>query len=821
MKMGYGPLLLLGYGPLLLLLQPAASIDSDGNSGDISSMFLPPIEPRVQALLARMTPEAKVSQLFIGRGPKPGTENYPDGFGCTPGMSFIRPKTRGEQQPRTTLAQQLRQNDDLQKWALHNTTYGIPLSFYAETLHTAQNGATIFPAPAGLGCTWNTPLVRQVAETIGYEARLKGIDRAWSPELQVATDPRFGRFDESFAEDPHLVSQLGVAFATGIQGGAVGGADTYGNFSAMLSEAKHFGAYGQSGMDGLHTDIANGTLFNIYLRPWRAFAKKAGGRGVMASHQALNGVPNHANHWLLTSVWRGLFGANHSFIASDQSDVSRLYINSKGNGYGVAADCLSAGALALNAGLDSALGFDCFKNLTTALHQGLIEPSTLDRAAGNVLRAKFAAGLFDGHAYSTPGAASKIRSRAAQQLAYDSAVQSITMVQNTNKTLPLKVGVGGVQSVAVIGPNAGCAGNVTTCDYDGFDPIVAQMGPYVFDDAKNTTSVLQAISKSVGGRGGPLTSISYSQGASWITPNSTLLAEAVVAAKAADVVIVVVGDTDAAYGHGTCAEGVDTDTLDLPGGQLALLDALAATDVPVIAILMNGRPATFGAGPNAKTGPNNALLARLDAVLVAWRPGEAGGAAIWNVLQGKENPSGHLAQNWLRSAGAVRGPSSPWFQPRRSGLPLHYHSESTSPLFSFGFGLSFSEFHFGALQLDETGPFTPGDHLTARVTISSTGPAGQAVVQIYARPDPPTHGVVRFEYTLFCFAKVEVPANSPGVSAAVQCEIGDLDWYDTCAGQYIVPPGSYTLFAAQHSGELPTASAARIEVKAADVSEGS
>jgi beta-glucosidase len=447
------------------------------------------------------------------------------------------------------------------------------------------------------------------------------------------------------------------------------------------TEAKHYAGYGQSGMDGLYTDISNGTLFDVYLRPWRAFAQKAGGRGVMASHQTLNGVPNHANHWLLTEVWRGKFGANHSFTASDQDDVTRLYINSRGQGYGVAQDCLHAGALALNAGLDSALGYTCFQNLTQALNQGLIDDAALDRAAGNVLRAKFAAGLFDGHAYSDPTGSQKIRTIAAQRLAYQTAVESVTLVQNLNGTLPLKVGAvrsGAVRRIAVVGPNAGCAvESATSCS-----SVQAQMGPYVWDSGENTVSVLQAVRRSISE--GQLEEVTYHQGAYWTSYNDSLLEAAVEGAKAADVVIAVVGDSEASYGHGTCAEGIDADTLDLPGGQLALLDAVVSTGVPVVAVLINGRPATFGAGPFALTGPNNALLKRLAAVLVAWRPGEAGGTAIWDLMLGKENPSGHLTQNWLRNVGAVRGPSNPWFQPRRPGLPFQYVTEQTTPLFSFG-----------------------------------------------------------------------------------------------------------------------------------------
>ena len=280
----------------------------------------------------------------------------------------------------------------------------------------------------------------------------------------------------------------------------------------------------------------------------------------MASHQALNGMPNHANHWLLTEVWRGKFGANHSFIASDQDDVTRLYINSRGQGFGVAQDCLHAGALALNAGMDSALGYTCFENLTQALKQGLIDGAALDRAAGNVLRAKFAAGLFDGHAYSDPTGSQKIRTVAAQRLAYQAAVESVTLVQNHNSTLPLRVGAGGsgtVRRIAVVGPNAGCAiEGATSCSYDGHDPIKAQMGPYVWDSGENTVSVLQAVRSSVSE--GQLEKVTYHQGAWWTSYNHSLLEAAVEGVKRADVVIAVVGDSDASYGHGTCAEGIDT-----------------------------------------------------------------------------------------------------------------------------------------------------------------------------------------------------------------------------------------------------------------------
>lgn len=301
---------------------------------------------------------------------------------------------------------------------------------------------------------------------------------------------------------------------------------------------------------------------------------------------------------------------------------------------------------------------------------------------------------------------------------------------------------------------------------------------------------------------------------------------------------------------GTCAEGKDTSTLDLPGGQLAMLSAVAATGTPVVAVLINGRPATFGAGPFAFTGPNNALLSRLAAVVVGWRPGEAGGAAIWDLLTGKENFSGRLTQNWLRSVGAVRGPTSPWFQYRAPGLPFHYLTEPATPLFSFGFGLSYTQFTFTGLKVipkptvagntssshrghhhidrnavgtglisdpptgsvsSSSAPFVKapvlmaGATFVAAVNITSHGAAGLAVVQIYASHDPPTR-VVRYKHTLLCFAKVRVPAGGGVVQANVNCKVDDLDVYDTYAKQYVVHSGSYTLTAAQHSGELTSRS---------------
>jgi len=403
-----------------------------------------PIEARVQALLAAMTLEAKVAQTLQDISQRNSAAAFLAkygalGFGAVSELFFA--------------GSSVSLLNSVQQALLTNSTYGIPLLVWQETLHTAQSNGTIFPAPALWGATFDAELVRAAAEVIGAETRVRGVHMGFSPELQVDTDPRFGRTMEAFGEDPSLVAALGVAYATGLQGGAVGGPSTYANVTALIAEAKHYAAYGQGGMDGIATDIANRTLFNVYLRPWRAYFREAGGRGAMVSHQSLNGAPNHANRWLLTDVWRKLFGAELSFLASDDGDVDRLA------NFGVALDCESEAVLAVAAGLDADLGPACFDTLVAAVRAGLVDEAHIDRAAGNVLRAKFAAGLFDGYANGTVEFGPAMQTPAAKALAYRLASEGIVMLQNLNATLPLDIG-GKVRRLAVLGQNAGCPKNV-------------------------------------------------------------------------------------------------------------------------------------------------------------------------------------------------------------------------------------------------------------------------------------------------------------------------------------------------------------------------
>jgi len=309
---------------------------------------------------------------------------------------------------------------------------------------------------------------------------------------------------------------------------------------------------------------------------------------------------------------------------------------------------------------------------------------------------------------------------------------------------------------------------------------------------------------------GALTNFTFNQGANISSYEAFDIPAAVAAACAADATVAVVGDNNGGYSTGTCDEGIDSDTLDLPGGQLALLDAVSAAcpHVPLVVVLLHGRPLTFGAGPFAQTGPNNALLARLPAVLAAWQPGQAGAQAIFDIIGGAVNPSGRLAQSWLRSAGAVRGPSSPWMQLRANGLPLKYYSEpghTTAPLFAFGFGLSYASYSLGSsLELDWPGrasgaPLSNGTLFTATVNVSSAGPAGKCLVQVYAHQLPPTK-FVSFANVLLCWLKADVPADARDLPVVVKCRADDLETYDPDVGDYVTMAGNYTFSAALDSG---------------------
>jgi beta-glucosidase-like glycosyl hydrolase len=702
------------------------------------------VDDRVAALLALMTLEEKVAQTLLIVFPD-GDANatsllLSSSYANTSAGQIYNPTANtaaGGNACGTNLTCAALAQNALQAAIISSSRLHIPLSVVSESLHSAVVGATIYPSPVSLGHSWNAGLVQSVASAIAAESRAVGVDRGYAPVLQSTTDPRFGRIDENFGEDPVLVAALGgTSYVLGMHQGEAGGPSAYLPPTALVSEAKHYGGYGYAGRDAYPADISEQTLFEAYLPQWREYARN-GGRGVMASHQSTAGVPNHANPHHFT-ILREQFGLEKGFVAADYRDVANL------EGFTVCANASACAALAVVAGMDNDLndfGQHPFLQLAALVQAGLLPESYVDRAAANTLRPKFAAGLFDGVGLyvNVSDLPNQIDTPAHRALALQAAEEAITLVTNPSSLLPLDLSSATtIRKVAVLGQNGGCVG---PSDGTGPDcPAYRAMAGGYSNLGARVVTVLDGLTAAANASGNAFR-VDYSVGATPDSYNTSAIPAAVAAAAAADVAVVVLGDSACGYGCGSCAEGVDADDLDLPGAQMDLLFALLtqAPATPVVLVLVNGRPATFGAGMGNRWMPLNGVVARLGALVVAWRPGEEGGTAIAHVLGGSVNPSGKLTHTWVRSVGQVRH-TAPHFQ-RWFELKANYGPDrllSDAPLFPFGRGLSYSTFATTGLALAT--PATVGNEdLYAPVTLTFTvtnthGPDGKVAVQAYFSP---------------------------------------------------------------------------------------
>eukprot|EP00040_Diaphanoeca_grandis_P036271 m.230725 g.230725 ORF g.230725 m.230725 type:complete len:681 (-) comp33587_c1_seq5:791-2833(-) len=557
-----------------------------------------PIPERVADLVQRMNLDEKINQLVLPFGahyPQDYSKYNVTGLGATYPLSSLGNESWWQTR------------NQWQSWQVNSTRLGIPTSFIAETLHSGYSKGTIFPMESLQGCTWNTDLVEQLSSVIAYEASVSGVDRGFSPVLHFCTDPRFGRCEEAFSEDPKLIAKLGIAAVTGLSGpGKAGAADTYisNPTQKIATEAKHYAAYGYGGRDGsMPAEISQNTLYDVYLYPWRAYAQ-AGGRGIMAAHNEVDGMPCHGNADLIRAL-RETFGFGNGLCASDAGDISSIA------SYGVAKDTMHAGAIALNAGMDQELQFPgAFAQLPDALAAGLVNMSAIDRAVGNVLRQKFASGLFDNRddllLVDPVKQEEVLNDPKSRVLARTVAEEGVVMLKNDG-VLPL-TGLGtNVKTIAVIGPNA--------------DNSHSTEGGYTNTGA-HTVTVLEAIVNFTNSSGNKW-SVEYERGACLgATPDcacpiptdptvapcgvtdTSRIAIAADLAATADVTILVLGDSstilagDSKFHHetGTCGEHFDRDDLDLVGAQLPLLRSVLDKGKKVIVVLVHGRTVTFGAG---------------------------------------------------------------------------------------------------------------------------------------------------------------------------------------------------------------------------------
>lgn len=558
----------------------------------------------------------------------------------------------------------------------------IPAMLKTEGLHgqSYSTGATIFPMPIEMASTFDTSLIYQVGETTAVEAKAANLRASWSPVLDVARDARWGRVEETYGEDPYLVSRMGVAWIKGFQS------------QDMIAIPKHFAGHGEplGGRDSHDVGLSQRVMRNIHLVSFRAAIEEAHAGGVMAAYSSWSGVPNNASQTLLQKVLREEWGFK-GIVVSDCGAVQNLKIKQS-----VVGNLEDACRLAILAGVDINCGSAFKEALQSAVQKGMLKESDLDPNVKAVLRAKFKLGLFEHPgspkmvwtklpAYDTPS---------HRALAKKVAEEGIVLLKNENHLLPLKKDI---KSIAVIGPDAN----------------LAQLGDYSATPSPGQlVTVLQGIKSHVSAD----TKVLYAKGCDVGSKDTSGMAEAVRTASQADVVVLVVGDNSRKEGGEiTSGENYDGATLKIPGMQPQLIKAIAATGKPIVLVLVNGKP--FVLSWEAK---------HIPAIVESWYPGEEGGGATADILFGDANPSGKLPITFPRSVGQL--PLNYDYQP--SGRKYAYYDMPFTPLYRFGYGLSYTSFRYSNLQISKK-PDNPG-FVTVSVDVQNTGQrAGDDIVQLY------------------------------------------------------------------------------------------
>ena len=675
-----------------------------------------PVETRVADLLSRMTLEEKVGQLLCPLG----WEMYKiKGNDVLPSDKFkqlIKDRNAGmlwatyraDPWTKKTLATGLnpalaaKAGNALQKYVMENTRLGIPLFLAEEAPHGHMAiGTTVFPTGIGMAATWSPQLINEVGKAIGKEIRLQGGHISYGPVLDLARDPRWSRVEETFGEDPVLTGEIGKAMVAGL-----GGGDLSRPYST-LATLKHFLAYGisESGQNGNPSFAGMRELHENFLPPFRQ-AINAGALSVMTSYNSMDGIPCTANHYLLTELLRDEWKFK-GFVVSDLYSIEGIHQN-----HFVASTMKEAAVMALSAGVDIDLGGDAYMNLMDAVNRKEISKEILDAAVSRVLRLKFEMGLFENPYVDLGKAKKEVRSKEYVTLARQVAQASITLLKNEHSLLPLDRSM----KVALIGPNA--------------DNRYNMLGDYTApQEEENVKTVLDGIRAKLSS-----SQVEYVKGCSIRDTVTSDIEQAVAAAQRSEVVIAVVGgsstrdfktsykETGAAIADEKtisdmeCGEGFDRATLSLLGKQQELLKALKATGKPLIVVYIEGRPLD-----------KNWASENADALLTAYYPGQEGGNAIADVLFGEFNPAGRLPFSVPRSVGQV-----PVYYNKKAPQSHDYVEMSASPLYSFGYGLSYTTFEYSDLYLSALTPHS----FEVSCKIRNTGKYdGEEVVQLYLRDE--------------------------------------------------------------------------------------
>jgi beta-glucosidase len=692
------------------------------------------IEARTRDLLGRMTLEEKVGQLLCPLGWQ-SIERKGKDVACTDYFKQLVEKNhvgmlwavfRADPWTRRTLANGLdpelaaKAGNALQKYVIEHTRLGIPLFIAEEAPHGHMAiGATVFPTGIGMASTWSADLLKETGQTIAEEVRTGGGQISYGPVLDLVREPRWSRVEETFGEDPVLSGTLVRSYIEGAGGGHLSQPD------ASLVTLKHFLAYGipQGGQNGNPSVVGRRDLLQNFLPPFRQ-ALEAGALSVMTSYNSVDGVPCTANSYLLTDLL-------HKEIHFRGFTVSDLYsIEGIHQSHQVAPTIRDAATMAMKAGLDADLGGAAFTTLIDAVNNHEIEAAAIDTATCRILRLKFEMGLFEHPYVNVKTAKEKIGSAAHTDLARRVAQASMTLLKNDHQTLPLQKSV---SRVAVIGPNA--------------DNVYNMLGDYTAPQAEGRVrTVLNGITDKIGAA-----HVEYVKGCAIRDTNDVQIDEAVAAARRADVAIVVVGGSSArdfktdyketgaavvsekSVSDMECGEGYDRASLALLGKQMELLKAIKATGKPLVVVYIEGRPLDM-----------NWAQANADALLLAWYPGQEGGDAIADVLFGDVNPAGRLPISVPRSVGQL--PVN-YNKPRPIGHD--YVEMPVTPLYAFGYGLSYTTFAYDNAQI------APRQDGTFDISFSvrNTGNCdGEEVAQLYLHAD--YSPVVQPEEQLKHFARI-------------------------------------------------------------------
>jgi len=744
-----------------------------------------PAEKRVRDLLARMTLEEKAAQMMciwqekttklldassnfdfqkakaaFKKGLGIGQVGRPSDAGSTPSDAGIGKNARETAE----LA------NEIQKFFIENSRLGIPVIFHEECLHGhAAIGATSFPQPIGLGATFNPDLVEKLFTMTAEEARVRGAHQALTPVVDVARDPRWGRVEETYGEDPFLNAQLGCAAVRGFQGDA-----TFKDKKRVIATLKHFAAHGQpeSGMNCAPVNVSERVLRETFLFTFKEAIQKAGCISIMASYNEIDGVPSHASKWLLRDVLRKEWGFK-GFVVSDYYSIWELNYRPDTHGHFVAKDKKEACELSVKAGVNIEFPEpDCYLHLVELVRKKVLKESQLDELVAPMLFWKFKMGLFDNPYVDPNEAARVVGSDKNRKIALEGAREVITLLKNENNLAPLDLKK--IKSIAVIGPNANRS---LLGGYSGVP--------------KHNVTVLDGIKAKVGGRAKVLFSegCKITQPGTWnqdeILPSNPeedrkQIAEAVEVAKQTDVIVLAIGGNEQTSREAWNLKHMgDRTNLDLIGRQDELVKAMLATGKPVIVFLFHGRPNSI-----------NYIAENVPAIFECWYLGQECGHAVADVLFGDHNAGGKLPMSVPRSAGHL-----PVFYNYKPSARRGYLFDDVTPLYPFGFGLSYTTFDFKNVRLKKK-KIGMKDSTQVLVDMTNTGRReGAEVVQMYIRDL--ISSVTRPIKELKGFQKISL---QPGETKTVALDITpeSLAFYDIHM-KHVVEPGEFEIMVGNSS----------------------